>query len=333
MSRKRLLFLHTGGTLGMAPQGDPGPLAPSAYADNVLPFVRGLERLVDIQGTALCNIDSSDMTPTHWESMAAVVAEHLDAYDGFVVLHGTDTMAYSASAMSLLLHNLPKPVVLTGSQRPIAELRTDARMNLIHAAICATLDVPEVGLYFGDHLFRGNRTTKTSVQSYDAYTSPALDPLVEMGMDVHFPIAARTPSGPFVLRRGFDPAVSVLTLFPGMDASQLDRQVEGGARAVILQAFGAGNVPLRDWPVAIERAVNAGVHVILATQCLYGGVELGRYEASAAALKSGALGAGQLTLEACLTKAMFLLAQPVDFRDAWTRDWAGEGAGQANALA
>ena len=324
-ARKRLLFLHTGGTLGM--KGDPGPLAPAHYDSTVMPFVRGLDELADIEHAYLCNIDSSDMAPQHWQEMARTIAGGLDDFDGFVVLHGTDTMAYSASALSYLLQDLPKPVVFTGAQRPLAHLRSDGRQNLVHAAICATLDVPEVGLFFSRRLTRGNRTTKTSVHSYDAYRSPGLASLVKMGVDIAYPTPARRPKGPFRLRSGFDERVAVLHLFPHIPARTLDALVDDGVRAVLLLAFGAGNLPLQGWPQAIERATQAGVAVIVGTQCLDGGAELGRYAGSAAARDAGALVAGAMTVEGALTKAMFLLGQskdPQEFRLSWPVNLAGE---------
>lgn len=326
-TRKRLLFLHTGGTLGMVSQGNPGPLAPSAYAENVLPFVRGLEELVHIEGLVLCNLDSSDMSPPLWERLAQTIAQNLGDYDGFVVLHGTDTMAYTAAALSYLLHNLPRPVVLTGSQRPIAELRTDARNNLIHASICATLDLPEVGVWFNDALLRGNRCTKVSVQSYDAFASPSLPPLVRMGSDMLTITPPRRPTGPFALRSGFERRVEVLWLTPGGQPTLLDLAVQAGARAVVLIAFGSGNVPLHAWPEAIARATAAGVAVVLCTQCLDGAVDLGRYAGSSAAAQAGALSGHALTVEAALTRLMFLLGQGLDLaglRAVWEEDLAGE---------
>ena len=327
MSHKRLLFLHTGGTLGMTSRGDPGPLAPSAYAEDVLPFVRGLEELVHIEGEVLCNLDSSDLLPRHWEGLAALIAARLHDYDGFVVLHGTDTMAYTASALSYLLDGLPKPVVLTGAQRPIAELRTDARNNLIHASISATMDVPEVTVWFNDELLRGNRCTKVSVQSYAAFASPNLPPLVRMGADVVPQHTPRRPRGPFTLRSGFCEDVAVLWLFPGAPPKLLDLLVESGARGVVLVAFGAGNVPQRGWPEAIGRATQQGVQVVVNTQCVDGAVELGRYEGSAAAQAQGALSAGPMTIEASLTKLMFLLGQGLSaegLRARFGEDLAGE---------
>ncbi|MCB9742593.1 MAG: asparaginase [Alphaproteobacteria bacterium] len=327
MARKRLLFIHTGGTLGMTPQGNPGPLAPSEYAENVLPFVRGLDELVEIEGVGVSNIDSSDMTPDLWEAIARRVAQGMERYDGFVIIHGTDTMAFTASALSYLLQDLPRPVVLTGSQRPVAALRGDARQNLIHASICATLDIPEVGIWFDDALLRGNRATKVSVTSYRAFASPGLAPLVRMGVDEEFPTPARRPRGRFTLRSGFSTKVVPLALYPGAPAKLLDLIVDMNATGILLQGFGAGNVPLDGWPAAIRRATDAGVPVVITTQCLEGAVDLGAYAGSAAAKDAGALSAGPMTYEAALTKTMFLLGQGLDpegFRAAWSLDLAGE---------
>jgi L-asparaginase len=325
--KKRLLFLHTGGTLGMAAHGDPGSLAPSHYAENVLPFVKGLEEQVELEGVQICNIDSSDMTPTLWEKMARTIAENIERYDGFVVLHGTDTMAWSATALSFMLENLPRPVVFTGAQRPLAELRSDARMNIIHSAICATLDIPEVGLYFGDSLFRGNRATKTSIQSYQAFDSPNLPPLVRMGvgMQRHTPPLKR--DGPFRLSTGFSTYVSVLHLFPGMSAGAIRRAIHAGAEGVVVFGFGSGNLPLNDWAEAIREAGEQGVPVVVGSQCTYGWVDLSAYEGGAWALSSGALSASEMTREAATVKLMYLLGQGMDLdgvRARWSQPLAGE---------
>lgn len=327
MQKKRLLFIHTGGTLGMAARSGAGPLEPSSYAANMLALMRGLETLVEVEGEALCNLDSSDLTPAHWEHIAALIAGGLDRFDGFVVLHGTDTMAYTASALSFLLRGLPRPVVLTGAQRPIAELRSDAEQNLIHAAICATLDIPEVGICFNQTLLRGNRATKVSVNSYAAFDSPNLLPLVRFGVDIEQPVPPLRPRGPFRLKKGFSRDVTMITLFPGAPARLLDLAVESGAAAVVLRAFGSGNIPLAEWPEAIGRATAAGVPVIVRSQCLQGAVELGRYAGSVAAMEQGALSAHTMTDEATLVRAMFLRGQGLDlagFRVAWDQPMAGE---------
>ena len=216
----------------MLPEGDPGPLAPSSYAENLLPYVRGLGERVDIVGEVYSNIDSTDMEPSHWEGLARLISDRMDDFDGFLVLHGTDTMAYTASALSFMLQNLPKPVVLTGSQRPVAELRTDARTNLIHSALCATLDIPEVTLFFGTHLFRGNCSTKVSIQSYEAFNSPNVDPLIEMGVDIQRHSPSLRPQGEFRFVEGFSRKVMVLYMFPGIRAGQLRAAVDAGAGVV-----------------------------------------------------------------------------------------------------
>ena len=327
MSEKRLLFLHTGGTLGMTPGEEPGPLAPGTYARDLLPYVRGLENVARVDGRVVCNIDSSDMTPAVWEELGRTIFEARDDYDGFVVLHGTDTMAYTASALSFMLWNLDRPVVLTGSQRPMAEVRTDARSNLIHSAICATLDIPEVGIYFGQVLLRGNRTTKRSIQSYSAFDSPNLTPLVAMGVDVQAGTRPRKPSGDFQFQPGFEEQVTVLTLFPGCRAGLLRTMVEGGTKGIVLLGFGSGNVPLAGWPEAIAEATQAGVPVVLGTQCHKGAVSLGAYRNSAEAQSAGALSAGPMTTEATIVKTMYLLAHTrdqEDFNEGWAMDLAGE---------
>ncbi len=323
---KRLFFLHTGGTLGMTAAGG-GELEPGHYAENVLPFLKGLDRKVAIDGAVLCNLDSSDLTPAHWEQLASAIAERHESVDGFVVVHGTDTMAYTATALALLLENLQRPVVLTGAQRPIAELRSDARMNLMHAAISATLSVPEVGIWFGSTLLRGCRATKLSVDSYQAFSSPNLPPLVEMGVDIHYATPALERPGPFRLRRGFRRDVVVLSLHPGMPPRMLDFALEAGARGVVLQGFGAGNLPLDGWAEAISRAADAGVPVVVGSQCRFGRVTLGSYAGSAAARDAGALSAYDMTQEATLVKLMFLLGQGLDRADlaeAWPIALAGE---------
>ncbi len=324
--KKHLLFLHTGGTLGML-GGEPGPLAPSHYAENVFPFVKGLEERVALSGRQICNLDSSDMTPVLWERLAEAIAESYEDYDGFVVLHGTDTMAWSATALSFMLRNLKKPVVFTGAQRPLVELRSDARMNIIHSAICATLDLPEVGLFFGSKLFRGNRATKTSIQSYDAFESPNLPPLLEIGVHLHYRSAPLWPEGDFRFVPGFSTEVAVLTLFPGMSSLAISRAVDAGARGVVIFGFGSGNLPQSGWADAIGEAGERGIPVVVGSQSLHGWVDLSAYEGGAWALSRGALSAAEMTREAAVVKLMYLLGQGLELQDlraAWAQSLAGE---------
>lgn len=339
-SRPRVLFLVTGGTLGMARKpgskvtsdGHAGPLAPSPVAEDLTPFVRGLQEEVEVEGQLLFNLDSSDMTPAHWRRIGEAVAERIDRYDGFVVVHGTDTMAWTACALSFALRNLPKPVVLTGAQRPIAFVRTDAGDNLVNAAVCAALDVPEVSIFFGRSLFRGNRATKTSIQSYDAFESPNAPPLVEMGLEVIPRLAPRRPTAPFSADFAFAEDVAVLDVVPGSSPRLLDATVGAGARGVVLRGFGAGNVPQAGWPAAIRAAVDAGVPVAVRSQCLRGTLDLGAYVGGRAALDAGALSAGAMTTEAATVKLMHLLGRGLGgdaLRVAYAADLAGEGAADA----
>ncbi len=294
----------------MGPSGGAkGPLAPGTYARDLLPYVRGLEAVAQVEGEVVCNLDSTDMAPAVWEDLASRIAANLDDYDGFVVLHGTDTMAYTACALSLLLDGLSKPVVLTGSQRPLAEVRTDARINVVHSAICATMPIPEVCLYFDTSLFRGNRATKVSIQDYDAFASPNFPPLVVMGVDVH-DVTPPLPAGErLVVRPGFSNGVVSLSLVPGTPPVMLDAAVQAGVKAVVLRAFGEGNVPLDAWPAAIRRATDAGVLVVVLSQCLSGVVRAGRYQGSVAARDAGATFGLDMTAEMAVVKAMWLLAQ------------------------
>jgi L-asparaginase len=333
--RRRVCFLATGGTLGMRQHG-PGPLAPSAVAEDVLAYVRGLEREVDVEVEQVCNLDSSDMGSEHWLRLGGRIVERYAEFDGFVILHGTDTMAYTACALSFSLRSLGKPVVLTGAQRPLASVRTDARANIVHAALCAAMDIPEVAISFGPWLFRGNRATKTSVQSYEAFESPGLGPLVELGVDVRRPTPCLHPSGELDYRAQFSGDIALLSVVPGTAPSVIDAAVEAGARGLVLRGFGAGNVPQRGWPDAIRSATDAGVLVAMRTQCTRGTVDLGAYAGGRAAADAGAVGTGAMTVEASTVKLMHLLGLGLagdDLRSAYAAEIAGEGSEGAAGFA
>ncbi|MFI5300257.1 MAG: asparaginase domain-containing protein, partial [Polyangiales bacterium] len=228
--------------------------------------------------------------------------------DGVVVVHGTDTMSYSASALAFLLGPLPKPVVLTGSQRPLVDVRTDARANLVDAVLAATLKIPEVVVAFASHLLRGCRTVKSDAWSFDAFTSPSCRPLVELGVgvDVAGHVLAARPLAPLDLR--IDPRVLAVRVFPGFDPALLARAIDhGGVRGLVLEAYGTGNLPNgagSSLIPTIERASDADVPVVVVSQCLRGRVELSRYEGGAAAARAGAIDGGDMTVEAALAKLM-----------------------------
>lgn len=325
--RRRVLFLATGGTFGMVRRRGSDTLEPAEPGAMDLGFLEPLRDLCELDARVIASIDSSDMTPALWERLGAEIAGALDSHDGFVVLHGTDTMAYTATALSYMLEGLPKPVILTGSQRPRSVLRTDADANLVHSTHCATLDLPEVGLYFGTTLLRGNRATKTSVQAYTAFASPNFPPLLEMGVEIEVKAPPLRPQGPFRLRPGFSTELAVLGLFPGLDPALVDRLIDGGARAILLRGFGEGNLPRAGWPELVRRACARGVPVIVASQCTTGRVSPGRYQNSAMLRDAGAVFTEDMTVEAATVKTMWMLGQGADlsaFQERFTAPLAGE---------
>ncbi|MEB3222005.1 MAG: asparaginase [Candidatus Sericytochromatia bacterium] len=310
-ARKRLLVINTGGTLGMDPRKT-APLGPSALADQVLRFIPEAREIADIEMKVLFNQDSANVQPAHWDAIAACVAEAIDTYDGFVVIHGTDTMAYTAAALSYMLVNLPRPVVLTGAQRPIASIRTDAKTNLVNALELATRDIPEVGLFFDHRLFRGNRAHKVSIDDFDAFASPNFPPLAEVGLHVQVrEDLVRRPAGLFQLQPGFCDKVLILCLFPGLRPEHLMPLLDADLKAFVIEAYGAGTVPVAERSLLpfIEEATRRGRLVAIASQALSGRVEPALYEAGRRALDAGAVSCGDMTPAAAAVKLMFMLAQ------------------------
>ena len=312
---KRVLLLHTGGTLGMPPRdGDararPGPLAPDRYARNLIEQVPELLQIATVETRILCNLDSSDIGPDEWVALADEIAAARAHHDGIVIAHGTDTMAYTASALSFALRGLDRPVILTGSQRPLGEVRSDARRNLIDAVDLATRDLPEVGVCFDGHLLRGNRATKGDAWSYAAFASPGCAPLARLGLDVEIAPHVRRDNGTFCCVAQFDPRVAALSVTPGFDPLLLGRMLDAGPRGLVLSAFGVGNVPSRVRPIApvVRAAVDAGVTVLVITQARYGSVDLGLYENGAVLADAGARSGGDMGLEAATVKLMHALA-------------------------
>ena len=214
VSLKRIHLVHTGGTLGMATVA--GTLQPGPFLAQLLEDVPELRRVAAVDVEILMNLDSTEMGPAHWDLMATSLAARMASYDGFVVIHGTDTMAYTAAALSFALRGLAKPVVLTGSQRPLKAIPSDGRGNLVAAVDLACRDVPEVCVFFGRQLLRGNRARKVSAERYDAFESPNYPPLGRIGLDVDLhPGLVRRPAQPFRLATGFDPAVAYSPAGPG----------------------------------------------------------------------------------------------------------------------
>jgi L-asparaginase len=330
---KRVLILHTGGTLGMSARR-PSALAPDTYAHEILTRVPELAALATIETRILCNLDSSDVGPDEWSALADEVAAARAAHDGIVVIHGTDTMAYTAAALSFALGGLDRPVVLTGSQRPLGEIRSDARRNLVDAVDLATRDIPEVGVCFDGTLLRGNRATKGDAWSYTAFASPNCPPLARLGLDVEIAPHVRRPGGAFAVDGRFDPRVAVCFVTPGMDPGLVERlgtgEAEAGARGVVLAAFGVGNVPMRARSVAtaIKRLVDGGVTVAVVTQAHAGAVDLSLYANGVALRDAGALSGGDMGIEAAVAKLMHALARFPDDAAARASYFVSDVAGE-----
>lgn len=321
---RSVLLLYTGGTIGMVADTDGGRLKPLDFnhLQGQVPELKRLELNIAYEAFDP-PVDSSDMSTEHWRQIARRIEANYEKFDGFVVLHGTDTMAYTASALSFMLRGLSKPVVLTGSQLPIGVLRTDGRENLITAIQLAALEkrgaayVQEVAVYFGSSLFRGNRIHKYSAEDFNAFHSPNLSPLAEAGIHLQFrnDLLIRTDaSAPLVVYDKMEDSVAVLTLFPGI-GERVVRQIcrTPGLRGLVLHTFGSGNGPTAAWFInALREAREAGVEIVNVTQCSSGFVEQGRYATSSVFTDLGIVPAGDMTLEATVTKLMHVLAYTAD---------------------
>ena len=267
-----------------------------------------LGRLADFDTRLLFQMDSANMQPSDWLTLAREVHRELPNYDGIVVVHGTDTMAYTASALALLLGPLPKPVVLTGSQKPLVDIRTDARQNLVDAALVATLPVPEVSVVFHSRALRGARATKKDAWGFDAFDSPQLAPLVELGLDVEIASHVRPPGELAPFDERLEPRVLAVRVFPGLDPTLVRGAVRAGVKGLVLEGYGTGNVPRSLLP-ALEEARARNVPVVVVSQCLRGFVDLGVYEGGAMAAEAGAISAKDMTVEAAVAKLMIGLGR------------------------
>lgn len=317
--KPRILIIYTGGTIGMIENAETKALEPFDFThliDNV-PKIKMLDYVIEnIQFDP--PLDSSDMNPGCWVQMARAIEENYDNFDGFVVLHGTDTMAYTASALSFMLENLDKPVIITGSQLPIGEVRTDGEENLITALqIAAAVDsygkpmVQEIAILFENYLWRGNRSTKMSADNFNAFKSNNYPPLAKIGLGIHFnqeALMKHSEQRPLNVHYEMDTNVMFLELHPGITENIFEHLLATpGIKGIVLRTFGTGNAPTYPWFIrAVKDAVDRGIVIVNVTQCVNGGVHPKRYVSGDRLAAAGTTSGHDMTSEAAITKMMYL---------------------------
>ncbi|MCD9014237.1 asparaginase [Parachryseolinea silvisoli] len=318
-ARSRILIIYTGGTFGMTYDKD-GVLIPFDFASILehLPTLKNLSLEITVVSFEM-PIDSSNINPGHWQVIGEVIKDNYDQHDGFVVLHGTDTMAFTASALSFMLEGLHKPVIFTGAQLPISEPRSDARENLITSLDIASARrngeplVNEVCIYFDYVLLRGNRSKKVESMQFDAFNSGNYPPLAKAGVkiDYNFSAMAVVPSSSLTLRKSFETNISILKLFPGISQEIVHAILSiPGLKAVVMETYGSGNAPTLPWLTEeLKRAIENGVIILNISQCPGGRVLQGRYETSKKLQQIGVIGGADMTTEAAVTKLMLLIGE------------------------
>lgn len=333
----QILIIYTGGTIGMMSDPVTKALVPINF-EQIMDNVPELEKLnckIKVHSFEQI-IDSSNMNPQIWGELAALIEANYEEVDGFVILHGSDTMAYTASALSFMLQNLNKPVIFTGSQLPISAVRTDAKENLMTAIEIAKAKkndrsrVPEVCIYFDYKLFRGNRAFKYNSSKFEAFRSPNYPILAESGVHLRFSVndISQPGEGPLKIHNHMVSDVAVLKLYPGIGPKVVEAVVNADVRGIVMETFGAGNTTTDQWFVdLLKNAIDSGKVILDISQCKVGSVELGRYETSKQLKDIGVASGYDMTFEAAVTKMMYLLGEisdPVEVRRCLEKDLRGE---------
>ncbi len=326
MSKSKVLLIYTGGTIGMMQDPKSGQLKPFDFKHltEQIPELNKFD--VTLSSVSFDKpIDSSDMHPGIWSDIASIIKKNYDKVDGFVVLHGSDTMSFTASALSFMLQNLNKPVILTGSQLPIGVIRTDGKENLITAIEIAAAKekgkpvISEVCIYFEFQLYRGNRTHKFNAEHFQAFRSANYPVLAEAGVHLKYNQAAikKHNAKKLKVHTNLDPNIAILKLFPGITQNVVEAIINAkGLKAIVIETFGSGNATTQKWFLeAIKKAIEKGIVILNVTQCNAGKVEQGKYATSAALKKIGVIGSYDITSEAAVAKLMFVLGNTSDKKE------------------